>query len=408
MIFGLNTGWSMDANGNINFSGSVLNTVHQIKSTGAGWVRLEMGGGWNKYADWITHAADNTTRLSQMDQVVSAAKSAGLKILGLIDNATATSSNQAQWSANSVEAGGGNGDNPFIDLMGQDFSMLSQHYAGQIDAWEIWNEPNAWTTSYGVGGTFIYPSNFAWLLKRIKDNQHDKAPLISGGIFAFQDANGLHAGNDYLMATVSFGQGIWGGSLPFDSVGQHLYMPITAYQQAIDQMGAVTGLPLWITEWGWQALPASYTQQATWLGAANNLFFRSGGAAAFWFKLQDDSTMHYGLYNINNVPKPALTTYSEGVFMDTAIQLRWNSYFLQLQRLFPTANIQLARTDTGIYSAWSNAMLNGKQLGPATSYEYPITDWSGNPGVAQDFGSCRVEWYSSTNNHAYGPYGPIW
>lgn len=94
--------------------------------------------------------------------------------------------------------------------------------------------------------------------------------------------------------------------------------------------------------------------------------------------------------------------------MDTAIQLRWNSYFLQLQRLFPTANVQLARTDTGIYTAWSNAMLNGKQLGPATSYEYPITDWSGNPGVAQDFGSCRVEWYSSTNNHAYGPYGQIW
>jgi Glycosyl hydrolase catalytic core len=408
MIFGLNTGWSMDAHGNINFSGSVLNTVHQIKSTGAGWVRIEMGGGWNKYADWITQAADNTTRLSQMDQVVSAAKSAGLKILGLIDNATATSSNQAQWSANSVEAGGGNGDNPFIDLMGQDFSMLSQHYAGQIDAWEIWNEPNAWTTSYGVGGTFIYPSNFAWLLKRIKDNQHDKAPLISGGIFAFQDANGLHSGNDYLMATVSFGQGIWGGSLPFDYVGQHLYMPITVYQQAIDQMGAVTGLPVWITEWGWQTPPASYTQQATWLGAANNLLFRSGVAAAFWFKLQDDSTMHYGLYDINNVPKPACTTYPEGAFMDTAIHLRWNSYFLQLQRLFPTANVQLARTDTGIYHAWSNAMLNGKQLGPATSYEYPITDWSGNPGVAQDFGSCRVEWYSSTNNHAYGPYGQIW
>ena len=93
--------------------------------------------------------------------------------------------------------------------------------------------------------------------------------------------------------------------------------------------------------------------------------------------------------------------------MDQAIQLLWDSYFLQLQRLFPQANIQLAPKGTGIYHAWYNAVLGGKQLGPATTYEYPITDWAGNPGVGQNFGSCRVEWYSS-GSHAYGPYGQIW
>src|SRR5258708_40144641 len=98
-----------------------------------------------------------------MDQVVSAANSAGLKILGLLDGGTVTCCNQAQWSANSVEAGGGNGGYPFIDLMGQTFSMLSQHYAVQIDAWDVWNQTNCSATSYGVCVAVMYPGNYSLL-----------------------------------------------------------------------------------------------------------------------------------------------------------------------------------------------------------------------------------------------------
>ena len=397
----------MDADGNTDFVGSVLTSIPQLKTARAQWVRMSIGGGYNAYPDWVTPAPNGTTRTSQVDQVVQAVKAAGLSILGLLDAGTVTGYNQAAWSANSVEAGGGNGDNAFIDHMGVTFGMLSQHYAGQVDAWEVWNEPNVWTVSPGVGGTYIYPSNFAWLLKRIKDAQRDKAPIVSGGIFAFQDSAGLHSGSDYLAATVAAGKSIWSGALPFDSVGQHLYLPLASYQQAISEFTAVTGKPLSITEWGWQTPPATYQQQQDWLGSANSLFVHSAVAGAFWFKLQDSPNLNYGLLDAAGNAKPALTAYQAGVFMDQAIQLLWDSYFLQLQRLFPQANIQLAPKGTGIYHAWYNAVLGGKQLGPATTYEYPITDWAGNPGVGQNFGSCRVEWYSS-GSHAYGPYGQIW
>ena len=46
--------------------------------------------------------------------------------------------------------------------------VLASHIAGRIGWWEVWNEPNAYTTSGPGpgefrGSSFIYPSRFAWL-----------------------------------------------------------------------------------------------------------------------------------------------------------------------------------------------------------------------------------------------------
>ena len=403
MYVGLNTGWTMDPSGNTNFPGSVSSTIAQMKQAGASWVRMSIGGGWSAYHDWTTADASGLSRLQKIDAVVAAVKAGGLKILGLIDGGTVTGYGQAQWAANSAEMAGGMGDNPFIDQMGSTFAMLSAHYAGQIDAWEVWNEPNAWTQSYGVGGSFIYPSNFAWLLRRIKENQKDSAPIVSGGIFAFADGSGLHTGIDYLNAAVSQAAQ-QGFTVEYDYVGLHLYMSIEQYPQTLAAYAG--GAPLFVTEWGWATPPSTEQQQAQYLASATQTFRSSPVAGAFWFKLQDDSALKYGLLRSDGSAKPALATFQSGGFMDTQIQLHWNSYFSQMQAIFPHAGIVLPRVGTGIYQLWYSLYLNGKQLGPATSQEYPITDWSGNPGVAQDFGSCRIEWFNSVG-HAYGPYGEI-
>ena len=92
--------------------------------------------------------------------------------------------------------------------------------------------------------------------------------------------------------------------------------------------------------------------------------------------------------------------------MEQSIVDHWNSFFKQLQQLFPTQNIQLPRTGSGIYSAWHNLYVAGKQLGPATSYEYNSIDWGGNPIVCQDFGSWRCEWQNGKGKF-YGPTGVI-
>jgi hypothetical protein len=89
----------------------------------------------------------------------------------------------------------------------------------------------------------------------------------------------------------------------------------------------------------------------------------------------------------------------------TSIRTHWNSFFLDLQS--QGIHVLLPPQDTGIYNAWQSLYFNGKQLGPVTSREYPSIDWNGVAIMCQDFGSCRIEWYSSGVWHAYGPQGEI-
>jgi PKD repeat protein len=62
------------------------------------------------------------------------------------------------------------------------------HFADTIHTWEIWNEPNAYT-SYSeqagyTGSSFIYPSNFAWLLAQVYPIcDASGVQCISGGLF---------------------------------------------------------------------------------------------------------------------------------------------------------------------------------------------------------------------------------
>src|SRR5204862_2934053 len=76
---------------------------------------------------------------------------------------------------------------------------LVNRYKTRISRWEIWNEPNAWTSldaqENPTGGSFLYPSNFAWLLKRsyaeIKAAQPGAASVVTAGSIFGHDPAGL-------------------------------------------------------------------------------------------------------------------------------------------------------------------------------------------------------------------------
>src|SRR5262249_19355893 len=117
-----------------------------------------------------------------------------LKVVGLISN-EAWHGDQAQWTFNNAELNtNGTGDNTYIQNFATNAAgVLANHFVGRISAWEVWNEPNAYSTSGPApgefsGSSFIYPSNFAWLQKRsytaIKAAQPGAASVvISGGLF---------------------------------------------------------------------------------------------------------------------------------------------------------------------------------------------------------------------------------
>src|SRR5205823_645239 len=70
--------------------------------------------------------------------------------------------------ANAETVVGGSGDNTYVRNFAQlAVAVLVQHFVGRISEWEVWNEPNAWTSTDGnghfSGATYMYPTNYAWL-----------------------------------------------------------------------------------------------------------------------------------------------------------------------------------------------------------------------------------------------------
>jgi len=225
--------------------------------------------------------------------------------------------------------------------------------------WEIWNEPNAATSNPSstvyTGGTFLYPSNFAWLLRlsyeAIKAVQ-PSSTVVSGGVFAFdlsepQTRNGLYqgpfsrsrcqatlsagqSGATYLCATYEMGRTRAGwrpGATPFDHVGQHLYVDqwkrtssedITRYLLEIRYAyrvyeGEDTTKQIYITEVGWTTDTVSSAIQAENLQVAFDQVFRTTSfvAQAYWFFFRDEpqAQLRHGLTDADGSPKPSFEAY---------------------------------------------------------------------------------------------------
>ena len=192
---GLQAGWAIDDYGHVNFEHSVVSELPFMQQAGAGVVRINFRLG-ACFKDWTSagcSTADGPNALAVYDQVVNTAMTTyHLKVVGLISNESWNGS-QADWTAKNAENNHGSGDNAYGQAFARNAAgVLASHFAGRVAVWEVWNEPNAWTAnpSPGVyeGSTFLYPSNFAWLLKRsytaIKAAEPGSSSIVvSGGLF---------------------------------------------------------------------------------------------------------------------------------------------------------------------------------------------------------------------------------
>jgi hypothetical protein len=343
---GLQGGWAVDDIGHVNFEHSLSLQFGFIQQAGAGWVRINFRLG-QCFNDWTSPStvcpdADAQTALGIYDDVVTKARAANLQVLGLLSNESMPG-DQSEWMANNAEQLGGDGDNAYVRRFSRDVAgVLARHFADRVTAWEIWNEPNAWTqaTAPGVysGGSFMYPSNFAWLLKRsyaaIKVEQPtSSSTVISGGLFGLDGTgsparqgikgasliNGrditcgsnVSSGADYLCLTYAAGSSKAGWrapDYPLDRIGQHLYVDqggptsvekIRSYVDDVRQAylqyeGANTTKQTEITEIGWFANPSDEDFEAAQARAAENLRIAYVTfsdmpyvSRAYWFNVQD-------------------------------------------------------------------------------------------------------------------------
>jgi hypothetical protein len=204
---GLQGGWAIDNGGQVNFTHSASEQFPYAQRAGAGWVRINfrLGDGPDPaskcFADWTSPGSptacsplvNGRTALQVYDQVVNNARSNNLKILGLLSNESGTGG-QNLWIENNAEHTTGTGENPYVTAFARNAGVLAAYFKGRVDVWEVWNEPNTWTSHDAsantyAGGTFLYPSNYAWLLRRSYDAikaANPAATVIAGGLFAHE------------------------------------------------------------------------------------------------------------------------------------------------------------------------------------------------------------------------------
>jgi outer membrane biosynthesis protein TonB len=200
-------------------------------------------------------------------------------------------------------------------------------YAGKVDAWEVWNEPNE---PYSMAGAD--PAKYAALLRAAY-------PAVHAGDPAAQVVFGGPSENDAPWIAKAYAAGIHGS---FDVMSTHPYMgPSDAAPESADDgtiyklthVAAVHNLmtqngdgdkPIWFTEFGWTS-HANTSGMANWeLGVTPQTqgdylvrtlkLLKSSYpyvTNAFWYEASDQNTGttsnidNYGLLTSSFAPKPA-------------------------------------------------------------------------------------------------------
>lgn len=366
---GLQSGTALNDDGNVDFPNSLRSNLPLIRDAGAGWVRIEFRLG-NHFRDWTTKDSRGISAIEYYDVLVNEARDQnGLKVLGVISHESWPGT-QDEWRTGNAEYQGGNGDNAYLQAFSQQaVVVLVERFQGRVDEWEIWDEPNAFTTVEGGephGGSYIYPSNFAQLLRHVWQDtrRFPKARIVSGGLLStdhgVRPRQGVPAhvlqstsGGQYVSETYRLGRRLanWdtirdqSGSYPLDDVGVHLYVdqsqPTTAakVKSAVEEVrdayvafeGPKTPKRLVITEVGWSTSLVSQKIQAgnlqtTYATLIGLPYVRN----AYWYLAQDvtGSDDAFGLQTAgartnqyNGIPKLALDAYREITSYQPAIDL---------------------------------------------------------------------------------------
>lgn len=299
-------------------------TTDALAAAGSRWVRISI-----TWADAEPSPGQfDHGWFSVYDEAIARARSAGQRVLVMVDGAPA-------WAAGWQERGAPED----VGGAARFFGLLAARYRGQAQAYEVWNEPN---TGRFWGGD-PDPAAYAELLRAaypaIKNADPD-ATVVFGGL----------SGNDYNFLEAAYRAGAKGS---FDVLGLHPYPycgssspddvrrdrngrltrdSFTAFREVRRSMRAAGELkPIWLTEFGWhtsrvECNPAAGTwqggvgkaRQANYLSRAYRLIESYPYLkVAFWYSLRDnflvDRIPHpearYGLLKVNFKPRPSFDAF---------------------------------------------------------------------------------------------------
>lgn len=263
-------------------------SVAELQAAGVRWVRIEYkhGAGFGVY-----------------DPIIAALHAGGIRVMLLVDYASVAS---AKPRSDTGASGWSGYRSDFLAAV----SAVADHYGDQIDAWEIWNEPDLFFpgTGYDPG---IPASVYGPMLVEVGAavRARSSGRLVVGGL-ASGDVG-------YLTSTISAA----GGSLSYDAVGVHPYgqrspdgWPSTSWgfgdmSAFYDRYWAAAGLPLWLTEIGTNdsSVQADYVTHVYQQARDSYL---THVPVIFWFCWSDGMVSPFGLRDAGGGAKASYTSYA--------------------------------------------------------------------------------------------------
>lgn len=400
--YGADDGQAVASDGSPLVTKAILS---QMAAAGTGWIRIEMR--------LLGHTAWDPTILGDYDNVVNNALSEGLQVILLVDS-TSWPGGQSAWEANNAEVDGGNGFNDYVaGYTHQALGPIVEHFRGRVTYFEIWNEPNAWTQSYGVGGTFLYPSNFAWMLaeswKVAHIALHANVVLFSGGVYGHQsdgtssysDAGAQYVDDTY-HAGIQYGPFTQMrrryGTYPVDGVGQHIYIDqgevllaadFRLYEDYVREAytkyeSTATKKKTFITEVGWTTKSAvtQDEQDENLVTTFQTIDTTPYVQMAIWFQWADHpaANLYYGVIDSKGNPKLAFPDYEkyetvQGRFVDRTVDQPIANYVAS------TGPVLLGNPQNIGHGAFVYTVKDGEAQDYAGGSEGVLTVYAGEAGT---------------------------
>jgi hypothetical protein len=282
------------------YPGLVGPALRRAQKTGSDWVREEFT------ANKLHHATNAAYWWKPFDRVVARERKLGFHILGLLDY-------------NNTWNGQPHSDMPHrkMAILITDYvkyvTAIVKHYRGQINYWQVWNEPDL----HHFWGPHA--------------NARDYARLLTASYHAIKSANPhaevvLGGPSDSAPHPLAFINHVVRAGGKFDIVSIQPYMA-TPGQTLLRQIAKLKRYrkPVWFTEIGWAGedwCAEICGEEAPQAGRLARLYFAAaftGVERVFWYDFRDDGTGsdfedHFGLLQHNFGWKPAYSAYSLSSF----------------------------------------------------------------------------------------------
>ena len=262
------------------------------------------------------------------DPVVTAELAAGREVVGLLIGTPAWASASDNVSARAV---------PDMAAWEAFTRRMAQHYAGRINTWVIWNEPDVWMEGHPGKTWDGTEADYALLLKTayraIKGVDPASRVLVAGMTYYWDWEHGRRRYLDRLLEIIAADPDAAGEGYFFDGVVYHLYFNPQQTVDVLDETRAslashgIAGKSIWINEtnappsedsqeppWSAPRFRVSLDEQAAFVLQEFALAFSHGAERVEFYKLRNsaehpESIEPFGLLRADDSPRPAFDAY---------------------------------------------------------------------------------------------------